>query len=374
MTSCRNIAGILVLAALLSACADRMMNAGLFAARVEDTLGRPLEGARVRIVHWEAHGSNERLYDTEVTLATITTNALGFAFATWPAVDLSEVDPRENPDYATELFVEVEKAGYIGYSTDNRQHRYTLAREITRNDFDALAELSGERLHAQVRELLAGQFLDRSTDTTQYWLPHARQVHGVLLSLVQERRIAWDAVWLVAKFGFPQDVGALVAQREKLKFADEYDGTNLCGVLVPALLSPQSSSEWDVLRACLYDGEPQDVIQTLLLNGSEQAKRMLLDYRSDNPWYREGVKRALDRFGRPRMALTGESPEVLVDSLKKFLSQEPADVYSHIIVEPSGEFALAGLGVPECSCTYGATFHRVGDRWVLRRLGIDWMQ
>jgi hypothetical protein len=324
-----------------------------------DRLGRPVTNAVVDI-HWLKSVSKDDV--RKIDLVKLTSDRDGVVKGTY---DETSVPKGED------IWVEVSKAGYSGYSTAGLRPEFVLDREFGTADVRRIASLQGEAQINQLRELLAGDFENSGSGLDELVFVQESKFRSRLRALVGDPKVGTAAGPLLAFIGVPDDVRLFLGHAPPPKrelFEDRWAYGIVC-----ALLEPTTEREWTFLRNCAindYDDLWVDAgaIRTLKLIASPRSKQVLAEV---------GQKNA-DRAASVEAAI-------------KFIEAGPAPLSDEDIVVAGKKVAQAikigrwhGNKPPQyneekdkalvaCEFIAGrdllvhtATFHKVDGKWRLR--------
>jgi hypothetical protein len=112
-------------------------------AKVIDRLGRPVDSAGIDI-HWLKSMSKDDV--RKIDLVKLVSDRDGIVKGTYDATSIPKGE---------DIWVDVSKAGYSGYSTTGLRPEFVLDREFGAADVRRIATLQGEAQINELRELLA---------------------------------------------------------------------------------------------------------------------------------------------------------------------------------------------------------------------------
>ncbi|MBE0540658.1 MAG: hypothetical protein IH623_04645 [Verrucomicrobia bacterium] len=324
-----------------------------------DRLGRPVTNAIVNI-HWLESVSKDDV--REVGLVKLTADSNGIVKGTY---DETTIPPDED------IWVEVSKDGYSGYSTTGLQPEFVLKREFRAADLHRIATLGGAVQIAELRELLAGDF-DRSGDRMdELVFVQEHRFRPALRALLPDTKVGTAAGLLLAFIGVPEDVRLVVAHAPPPKrelFEDRWAYSVAC-----ALLEPATEKEWAFLRNCAIN-EYEDLwvdaggINSLKLIASSRSREILQEVEKLNSYRADYVKYAMQYIESKPPALADKD---LVAAGKRVAqaikignwegNKEPRFNENRDKALVDCEF-ISGRDL----LIHTATFHKVDGQWKLR--------
>ena len=192
-----------------------------------------------------------------------------------------------------------------------------------------------------------------------------------LRRLLDNLKIAAQASSLLSFIGVPEDLRLVVekapAPRKEL-FQDRWAYS-----VVTALLSPSTEKEWSFLRSCAlneYDDLWVDAgaIQTLKLIASPKSRAILEQIPTKNPDRSDEAKAAVDYINAKPAPLSDRSLTNVAERVAKAVKIGSWKGNKPPTFNSSSDKALV-----QCEfrtgrdlLVYTATFHKVGEAWVLR--------
>jgi hypothetical protein len=328
-----------------------------FSIRIVDGLGRPVPDVVVD-VHWLKKEKDGEVRKAE--LAKVKTNQKGVAAGTY--------DDKAIPaDEST--WVELSKAGYSGYTSDRLENEFVLKREFKAEDLDRIAKLSEPDRLRELEELLAGDLDGQDLESRVF-------VNDDLLSpalrrLLDNPRVAVHAFSLLSFIGVSEDLRLIVEKApapKKELFQDRWAYS-----VATALLSPTTEKEWSFLRSCAFN-EYDDLwvdagaIQTLKLIASPKSRAILEQIPTKNPDRSDEAKAAVDYINAKPAPLSDRSLTNVAERVAKAVKIGSWKGNKPPTFNSSSDKALV-----QCEfrtgrdlLVYTATFHKVGEAWVLR--------
>jgi len=205
-----------------------------FSIRIVDGLGRAIPGVVVD-VHWLRKDADGEVRKAE--LVKLTSNDKGVAKGSFDGKTIPAGE---------DVWVELSKDGYSGYSTDNLRPEYVIQREFHTEDLKRITTLADSDRVRELRELLAGEF--EGADLAKQVFLNERQFRPALRSLVEDRRVSKQAIGLLAFIGVPADLRWIVQHAPSPKrklFEDRW-----AYAVVSGLVEPGTEKEWSFLRKC----------------------------------------------------------------------------------------------------------------------------
>jgi hypothetical protein len=235
-------------------------------AKVTDRLGRPVTNAVVDI-HWLKSVSKDHV--RKIDLAKLVSDRNGIIKGTY---DETAVPKGED------IWVEVSKAGFSGYSTTGLREEFVLEREFGAADVPRIANLGGQAQINELRELLGGDFENSGSGLNELVFTQEHKFRPGLRALVGDLKVGTAAGQLLAFIGVPDDVRLFLEHAPPPKrelFEDRWAYGVVC-----ALLEPTTKREWTFLLKCAmndYDDSWVDAgaISTLKLIASPKSKQVL---------------------------------------------------------------------------------------------------
>ena len=328
-----------------------------FNVRVVDGLGRPVPDVVVD-VHWLKKEKDGAVQKAE--LATVKTNQKGIAAGTY--------DEKAIPaDEST--WVELSKMGYSGYTSDRLENEFVLKREFKTKDLDQIAKLSEPERFRELEEVLAGDLEGEDLESRAF--ANDELFRPPLRRLLDNPKVAPHAFSILAFIGVPEDVRLIVEKApapKKELFQDRW----AYGVAA-ALLAPTTEKEWSFLRSCAFN-EYDDLwvdagaIQTLRLIASPKSREILEQIPTKNPDRSEAAEAAIDYIKANAARLSDRNLTNVAERVAKAVK-----IGSWKGNKPPTFNARGDKALVQCEfragrdlLVYTATFHRVGEAWVLR--------
>jgi hypothetical protein len=332
-------------------------------SRFVDGLGRPLPKVSVE-VKYPKQGPDGKLKDVE--WLKMTSDEEGKIKVVYDETLL--------PTNET-LWVSIKKPGYATLSTDKLKSEYVLKQQFEAADVHRIAQLSGEKLKTELRELLVGEVkVDPKAEYRnlhELVFFHEREFRSVLRDLVEDSHSGKTACSLLAFIGMPEDVRYIIKNaplpKRKL-YEDRWAYHVAC-----SLLEPETKEEWNFLKSCATDvyydrWVDAGAIRTLKLIGSAQSANLLKDAAKENPERKEFIAHAL--------ASTNTGPNWLkaadLEEAGKKVAQALRMGEWQLNTEPryNKEKDMALIDCEFISrrdlLIETATFHKTGDKWKLR--------
>jgi len=332
-------------------------------SRFVDGLGHPLPGVTVE-VKYPKQGADGKL--KEIEWLKMTSDQEGKIKVLY---DETLVPTNET------LWVSVKKAGYSAFSTDKVKSEYILKRQFEAGDVHRIAQLSGEKLKTELRELLAGDVkVDPKAEYRnlhELVFFHERELRSVLRDLVEDSHSGKVACSLLAFIGMPEDVRYVVKNaplpKRKL-FEDRWAYHVAC-----SLLEPETKEEWDFLKRCAEDTYydrwvDAGAIRTLKMIGSEQSANLLKEAAKENPERKESIAHALTSTNIGANFIEAADLEEAGKKVAQLIKMGEWQLNTEPRYNNEKDMALI-----DCEFIVGrdllvetATFHKTGDKWKLR--------
>ena len=332
-----------------------------FSAKFVDGLGRPISEVSVS-VYWLKSLPADKV--DRVELLKLISGADGSVKGSYDEKSV----PADEP-----VIKEVSKDGYKGYSTDNVQSEYVMARIFRAGDIDRIAKLSGAAQMNELKELLAGDIEHKEKSPEDLAFFYDEQLRPALRALVQDAKVGIKASTVLAFIGEPDDLRLVVQHAPKPKrelFEDRW-----AYEVVTAIFEPSSETEWSFLETCAaneYDDLWVDAgaINTLKLIASPKSAEILKRVLTKNPDRKVSILSALNYIESHPPVLADKD---LVEAGKKVAQVIKIGKWQgnkNPRYNEKGDKALI-----DCEFIEGrdllidtATFHKVGDFWKLRGL------
>lgn len=243
-----------------------VLHAADVTARVIDSLGRPVSNVVVDIYWLKRMSTNDV---RQIDLVKLISDRGGIVKGTYDETSVPKGD---------DIWVDVSKAGYRGYSTTGWQREFVLNREFKAADVDRIASLQKEEQINELRELLAGEFDYTGPTLNELLFLQEHKFRPALRALVRDPKVGTKAGWQLAFIGVPDDIRLFLKHAPPPKrdlFEDRW-----AYVVATALLEPATGREWGFLRDCAindYNDRWVDAgaIQTLMLIASPRCKQVL---------------------------------------------------------------------------------------------------
>ena len=328
-------------------------------AKVVDGLGRPLSNV-VMDVHWLKSFSKDDV--RKVDLVKLMSDKDG--------IIKGKYDEKLIPD-GEDIWIDVSKAGYDGYSTPGLRPEFVLKREFGVGDLGRIAALKGEALISELRELLAGDFEDSDEPLNDLMFSHEHQFRPALRTLVRDPKIGIAACQVLAFIGVPEDVRLVVEHAPPPR--EESFGNRWAYGVVCALLEPTTEREWAFLRNCArndYDDLWVDAgaIKTLKLISSPRSEEILKEVQKTNEMRSRSIERAVQYIQSKPVSLSDQdvvaAGKKVAEAIKVGNWQGNKDPRFNQKKDKAlidCEF-IAGRDL----LVHTATFHKVDDKWKLR--------
>ena len=195
------------------------------------------------------------------------------------------------------------------------------------------------------------------------------RLRAPLRALINDAKVGDRALRILALIGEPADVDLMMHRPPN---GQGFTEDRWRYPIVSTLLQPRSESEWEFLRKAAISDKDRWVdfgaILALQFNHSSRSERILEEAAVNNPHRAGTVARALEFIHTNPPPFEGKDLEALgsrVASALEFANwkKNEAPVYNRARSKGIVRITLV-IGV-DC-LTYTATFHRVGDRWILR--------
>jgi len=324
-------------------------------AKVIDGLGRPVKGA-VLDIHWLKSTADDDV--RRVNLVKLTSDENGVVKGAYSHTAI--------PNGET-LWVDVEKEGYSGYSTDGWRPEFVLEREFDEAAIQRIAELEGDALVTELREALAGS----AGGIYSLAFTHDRKLRPALRQLITDQNVGTEAGQILAFVGDPEDVRLFL--KHPPSPSEDFFANRWAYGVVTALLEPTTKLEWEFLRRCALN-ELDDLwvdagaIQSLKLIASAQSRNILADVKTKNEYRAEYAGKAI--------AYIDSNPPPLSDADLEAAGKKVAEAVRIGNWEGNKEprYNLKGdKALVDCEfiagrdlLIYTATFHKVNGIWRLR--------
>jgi len=270
-----------------------------------------------------------------------------------------------------DVWVEVSKVGYSGYSTKGLRPEFVLDREFGAADVSRIAGLEGETQTNQLREMLAGDFEHSGAGLNELVFVQEHRLRLALRALVGDSKVGTAAGQLLAFIGVPDDVRLFldhIPPPKRELFEDRWAYGVAC-----ALLEPATEKEWTFLRNCAindYDDLWVDAgaIRTLKLIASTKSKQILEEVGRKNKDRASSIEAAIKYIESGPAPLADEDIVVagrkVAQAIKigKWQGNKPPqfnEIRDKALVVC--EF-IAGRDL----LVHTATFHKVEGKWRLR--------
>jgi hypothetical protein len=328
-------------------------------AKVIDRLGRPVTNAVVDI-HWLKSVSKDDV--RKIDLVKLISDRDGIVKGTY---DETSVPKGED------IWVEVSRAGYSGYSTTGLGPEFVLDREFGHADVRRIASLEGEAQVNQLRELLAGEFEHSGPGLNGLVFVQEHKFRPALRALVGDPKVGTAAGQLLAFIGVPDDVRLFIDHAPPPKrelFEDRWAYGIVC-----ALLEPATEKEWTFLRNCAmndYDDLWVDAgaIRTLRLIASQKSKQVLKEVAEKNQDRTDSVEAAIKYIESAPAPLSDED---IVVAGKKVAQAIKIGTWQGNKPPQFNEKKDKALVACEIIAgrdllVHTATFHKVDGKWRLR--------
>lgn len=346
---------------LLLAARPMVLCAADVTAKVIDPFGRPVTNAVVNIYWLKPVSTNDV---REIDLVKLISDRNGIVKGTYDAKSVPK---------GRDIWAEVSKDGYRGYSSTEWQPEFVLKREFKPADVDRIASLQGEAQVNELRELLAGDFeygfSDPSLDELVF--AHEHQFRPALRALVRDPTVGTKAGWQLAFIGVPDDIRLFLEHAPSPKrnlFDDRW-----AYVIATALLEPATEKEWTFLRNCAvndYNDRWVDAgaIQTLMLIASPRSKQVLKQVGRKNTERADYIKFAIKYIESGAAPLSDEDIVVagqkVAQAIKigKWKGNRPPQ-YNE---EKDKALVACEFIDGRDLLLHIATFHRVDAKWRLR--------
>src|ERR1051325_4548144 len=150
-------------------------------AKVIDRLGRPVTNAVVDI-HWLKRVSSDHV--SKIDLVRLVSDERGMVKGGYDETCI----PR-----GEDIWVEVSKAGFSGYSMTGWRGEFVLAREFGPTDIERIATLDGRAQINELREFLAGDFKHSGPAAEELAFTQEHRFRPALRALVADTRIGMAA-------------------------------------------------------------------------------------------------------------------------------------------------------------------------------------
>ncbi len=335
-------------------------SAAEFSAKVVDRLGRPVAGAVVEL-YWLKSVSDDDV--REISVLKLVSDRNGVIKGTY--------DDNALPA-GEEIWAEVSKDGYSGYSTTALLPEYVLERKFGPADLSRIAALDGKAQVDELRELLAGDFGDSGVGLFEQVFVQEHRFRPALRELAQDAKVGEVASELLAFIGVPEDVRLVVEHAPRPSRGDSFENRWAYGA-VRSLLEPTTEKEWAFLRGCAlneYDDLWVDsgAIETLKLIASPKSLEILKEVEKANSDRASEVETAIRYIQSKPPSLSDEdivaagkrvAQAIRIGSWKENKQPQYSEKGDKALVDC--EF-IDGRDL----LVYTATFHKVDGRWKLR--------
>jgi hypothetical protein len=347
--------GILVLSVArpISLCAAEVT------AKVVDRLGRPISNAVVNI-HWLKSVSKDDV--RKIDLVQLTSDRDGIVKGSY--------DEKPIPT-GEDLWVDVSKTGYSGYSTTGLRPEFVLARKFAAPDVHRIASLQGDAQINQLRELLAGDFGDSGSGLDALVFVQEHEFRPGLRALAGDPKVGTAAGQLLAFIGVPDDV-RLFLDYAPLPKKELFENRWAYGI-ASALLEPATEKEWTFLRNCAINDHDDlwvdaGAIQTLKLIASPKSKQVLEEVLLKNKDRADSIEAAIKYIDDAPAPLSDED---IVVAAKKVAQAIQIGTWRGN--KPPQFNEEKDKALVACEFVSGrdllvhtATFHKVDGQWRLR--------
>lgn len=338
---------------------SNLLQAAEFAIKITDGKGQPLSGVEVKIYWFDARSEEDM---QQIDLLTVYSDKDGFVSGYY--------DDASMPKGET-VSVELDKAGYGGYSSTNLLPTFTMRREFHADDVIRIAGLEGDIQLEELKELLVGDY-EGDPPLFELVFLHHRQLRPPLRALLGDTLYGPLASPLLSFIGFPEDLQAIIKNmppREKKFFANRWTY-----YVVTALLEPTTEEEWGFIEDCAlnyYDDRWVDAgaIMALGLIGSPRAVEILEKVRDQNTSRSQMTSKFIDDIianGIPSL-----SDISLIEAGKKAAEAIKISGWQgneQPRYDEQKELALIDIRfiIGRDLLVYTATFHKIDKLWVLR--------
>ena len=328
-------------------------------AKVIDRLGRPVANAVIDI-HWLKSVSKDDV--RKIDLVKLVSDRDGIVKGTYDEASV----PKDE-----DIWVEVSKTGYSGYSTTGLRPEFVLDREFGAADVRRIAGLEGETQINQFRELLAGDFENSGSGLDELVFVQEHRFRSGLRALVSNPKVGTAAGQILAFIGVPDDLLLFLdhvpAPKREL-FEDRWAYGVVC-----ALLEPATEREWTFLRNCAvndYDDLWVDAgaIRTLKLIASPKSKQVLEEVGRKNKDRAASIEAAIKYIESVPAPLSDEDIVVAgrkvaqVIKIGKWQGNKPPQYNEKKDKALVACEFIAGRDL----LVHTATFHKVDGNWRLR--------
>jgi hypothetical protein len=251
-----------------------MLPAAEVTAKVIDRLGRPITDAVVDI-HWLKSVTSNDV--RKIDLVKLVSDRNGIVKGKY---DGASIPPGKD------IWVEVSKAGYSGYSTTGLQAELVLDREYGTADLRRIAALDGKPQIGELRELLAGDFASSGPGLDEEVFAHEHNFRPALRALISDPKVGTAAGQLLAFIGVPDDVRLFIDHAPPPTKREQFEDRWAYGI-VCAVLEPSTEKEWTFLRDCAVNDYNDlwvdaGAIRTLKLIASPKSKQVLKEVAEKN--------------------------------------------------------------------------------------------
>ena len=328
-------------------------------AKVVDRLGRPVADAVVDI-YWLKSVSKDDV--RQIDLVKLTSRRDGMVKGTYDETSVPK---------GQEIWVDISKAGYSGYSTTGLRPEVAIDREFGATDVRRIASLQGKAQINPLRELLAGDFKDSELGFNELVFVQEHKLRSGLRTLAGDPKVGMAAGQLLALIGVPDDVRLFVDRAPPP--AKEFLKNRWAYGVVCALLEPTTEREWAFLRRCAindYDDLWVDAgaIRTLKLIASPRSKQVLEEAGQKNPDRAASIEAAIKYIDSGPAPLSDVDIVIagnkVADAIKigKWQGNRPPQYNEEKDKALIACEFIAGRDL----LVHTATFHKVDGQWRLR--------
>lgn len=335
------------------------LNAKEITTKIVDGLGRPVSNVKVNI-HWLKSITEDDV--REITLAKLKSDQNGLVNGSY--------DEATVPHDET-IFYGVSKKGYQEYTSTNFNSVFIVEREYKPIDLKRVIKLSGDKQIEQLREFLAGKYVDSMLPLEEQVFIEDEKLRPALKSLLPDPHVGMAATGLLSFIGVPEDLQLIVDYAQQP--TNEDFGSRWAYQVVTALLKPSSEKEWLFLRDSAinkYDDRwvGYGAIQTLKLIASPNSKRILNEVGLINPSQVEKVQQAIKYIDSKPEPIADKNLMNAGKKLARILNVGKWQKNSKPRYNKKKDKALI-----DCEYItgrdwflYTATFHKIVDVWELR--------
>ena len=328
--------------------------------KVIDGLGRPLSNATIE-VELTAKAADGKII--QVQRLKLSSDRDGLIIGSYDDKNISTNDLR--------VEVDINKAGYAGYSTGLRD-KYVLKRCFGPKDVRRIARLTGEQQKTELRELLSGDFGYKKHESLQELVfLYYRSLGPALRSLLTDPELGSSVAGVLSFIGVPEDIRLVIkyaprSKRELFENRWAYD-------VVCALLEPVTEEEWAFLRNCAigkYDDGWVDfgAIVILKLIASPRSLEILQEVEKKNPIRKKTAALAVKYIETKPPSLSSTNLIEAGNTVAQAIKIGDWEGNKEPRFNDEGDMALIDcefISGRDC-LTYTATFHQIGDMWKLR--------